>query len=121
WLVAVLYYWLSMRPHLNSPELVVLNGNLKKVGMYWSNCDSTFEDWTEGCVIFDINRAKRNFWLMTTFLSVLSVLGTLLLIAMFMTGQPRLERNAFQSRLAREPGLSVDEVRALVEEIKSFI
>lgn len=121
WLVAVLYYWLSMRPHLLSPEMQVLNGNLAKIGLYWSNSDGSFRELSEGAVERDAEQARRHFWTMTTLLSLLSLVGMLLLIAIFMSGHPRLERNTFNSALAKDPALPAGEVSKLVEEIKSFI
>jgi hypothetical protein len=121
WLVATLFYWLSMRPHLNSAELATLNKNLDKVGQYWSNCESGFAILSDGAVAVDLSKAQRQFWVMTAFLSLMSLLGTLLLIAMFMSGQPRLERNTFASRLARDPDMGADEILALIQELKTTI
>ena len=121
WLVASLYYWLSMRPHLASTEMGILNRNLGKVGLFWSNSDGTFRDLSEGAIARDSERARRHFWMMTALLSLLSILGTIMLVFAFMTGYARLERNTFESRLAKDPDLAPDEVLKIVQEIKSFV
>jgi hypothetical protein len=121
WLVACLYYWLSMRPHLSSEKMALLNQNLSKVGLYWSNCYGDFHTLGENSVARDMRRARRNFWLMTGFLSLLSILGMLLLIALFMSGHPRRERNAFASALVSDPSLSPEQVSEAVREIQALI
>jgi hypothetical protein len=125
WIVAALFYWLSMRPHQQSPAMAVLNTNLHKSGLYWSNSERNFKEAGPGAAAeaaaHDTAKARRQFWIMTTLLSLMSLLGMFLLMAIFMSGLPRLERNTFASRLATDPNLSAAEVTGLVEELKALI
>lgn len=121
WIVAGLYYRFSMRPHFRSQEMVILNQNLKKIGLFWSNCDGTFRELGANAIAHDLRRAQRNFWMMTALLSLLSVLGTFILVAIAMSGHPRLERNTFASELVKDPNLSPEQVKETVAELQSLI
>ncbi len=121
WIFAFLYLHFGIYRHIRSPEMALLNQNLSKVGMFWSESAGDFRLLNEGSAELDREKMYRTFFIMTAFLSLLSFIGMLLLILIFVSGRPRLERNAFNSELARNRELTPAEVQALVNELRSFV
>lgn len=121
WLVIFGYYFGSLRPQLRSVELAHLNHNLQKVGLFWSMCNSDFEELSNDRVWLDHQRAVRHFWFVASFLSLMSLPGTLLLIAILGLGKSRLAHNIFKSRLTKDLDITPLEVRTIVEDIKAGI
>ena len=120
WIFALFYYQFALRRHLRSPELDLLNANLGKVGLYWSNSDGDFRELQPQAIEDDRKKALRTFLLMTGFLSFLSVVGMLLLILIFISGRPRLEMNTFASELVKNADLPPDQIQALIRELRSY-
>jgi len=121
WAFAFLYLMFGIRPHLNSAELATLNLNLAKIGQYWSNNDGDFRPLSDGAIAADREKLIRTFLIMTALLSLLSLIGMLLLIALFVSGRPRLEMNTFKTDLVKRSDLSAAQVKDLVEELRGFI
>jgi hypothetical protein len=121
WIFALLYYRFGILKTLKSPQLVVLNGNLAKIDLYWSTSDGTFKVLSEAAVEADRAHMVKTFFMMTAFMSLLSVLGMFLLILIFVSGRPRLERNTFESSLVRNGDLNATDVQLQVDELKSLI
>jgi hypothetical protein len=119
WLAAAFYYRYGICPHLRSQELKILNINLAKTGQFWSNSDSNFKMLSEGAYEHDIQHMYRSFLIMTALLSLLSVVGMFLLILIFISGRPRLERNVFASDLVRSENLNVAQVQGLIAEARA--
>jgi hypothetical protein len=121
WVFAALYYYFGIRKHLASPEREILNANLAKVGLFWSDSDGTFKTLSDGAIEQDQARFLRSFLIMTGFLSLLSIVGMFLLILIFISGRPRLEHNTFKSILVNNRSLSTAEVEAQVADLKSRV
>lgn len=121
WIFALYYWYFAARPRLRSESLKTLNFNLAKVGMFWSNADGNFRPLGPESVARDGQRMLRSFLIMTSLLSVFSIVGMILLILIFVSGHPRLERNTFASALTQQTDLTAEQVSQIVAELQSTI
>lgn len=105
---------------LKSKSLKVVNANLAKVGMFWSMNADNFETLKEGAIELDGQRLVRST-LMLACLSLLSIFGFLLLLALTVSMRilrtNRKTKALFLSPLAKQPNLDESAVRELVSEI----
>jgi len=121
WLLAGLFYFFGMRPHLRSARLGILNGNLKTIGKFWSNSTGAIVDLSEDAIERDREKYIRSFLIFTAVLSLFSVLGMILLGLIFMTSRSRLEIQIFNSRLVSEPDLSAERIHQTLEEVRALV
>lgn len=121
WWVALTYFYRKLKPQFSSKSYQVLEANLNKINMSWSNQNSDFVPHNPDCLESDKNSAFKSFFLITTLCSLLSFLGFLLLFLVLMTGKSRKERLVFASPLAQKQDLAVSEILKLVEDIKASL
>ncbi|QDK38172.1 hypothetical protein [Bdellovibrio sp. NC01] len=108
------------RKQLQSRSLQILNQNLVKIDLFWSNSNADFNTLTENAIQLDARKTLRNT-LLVGFLGIASVPGFLLLTAVVLSvrflARSRKEVATFRSELA-ERDLSKDEVERLVSELR---
>jgi hypothetical protein len=119
WAVALVFFYRKIRPQFESKSFQILNQNLNKVEMRWSNKNSDFSSLKTGSLEEDRNLTFKSFFLITTLCSLVSVLGFLLLFLVLLSGKSRKERIVFKSPLASEVNLEKDQVIRYMEEIKN--
>jgi hypothetical protein len=122
WFLAGWHYWFGIRRHFASEKLRVLNLNLAKAGLYWSNVNNEVQP-LEGPDSLAKDRAKyvRHFLIFTSVLTILSVVGMILLGLIFLTSRSRLEIRLMESRLASDSGLQADEIQPVLEEVRRLV
>ncbi len=121
WCVALVYFYRKLKPQFASKSYQVLEKNLNKVNLSWSNKNSDFVLQDPELFEKDKSSSFRSFFLITTLCSLLSFLGFLLLFLVLMTGKSRKERLVFASDLAHKQNLDASDVLKSVEEIKASL
>lgn len=124
WLIAGGFILFVFRRRALSPERGVLNANLAKIGLFWSSRSDDFVPLSRGNVARDRLDSMKSILLMTTIFSALSLIGLIATIVMMSSiaflARSRLELGALAGPLAREPGLSPEEVTAQIAELKNL-
>lgn len=116
--VGVNFNW--TRKKLQSRKLKILNANLEKIGMFWSNSQGDFATLTGESIQADAKKTQRVNMFMA-FLSLWSVIGFLLLLvvvtSLHLLARSRKEVATFQSALVENTDLTDTQVEKLVREL----
>lgn len=109
------------RKQLQSRSLEVLNHNLSKVGLFWSNSNADFTPLTENAVQLDAKKTLRNT-LLVGLLGIASIPGLLLLTAVVLSvrflARSRKEVATFRSDLVETEDLPVEEVEKIISDLR---
>lgn len=116
--VGVNFNW--TRKKLQSRKLKILNTNLEKIGMFWSNAQGDFATLTAESIQADAKKTQRVNMFMA-FLGLWSVIGFLLLLvvvtSVHLLARSRKEVATFQSTLVENTDLTRTQVEELVREL----
>lgn len=121
WCVALIYFHRKLKPQFVSRSYHVLEQNLNKVNLSWSNKNSDFIIQNPEQSEKEKVSAFKSFFLITSLCSLLSVLGFLLFFLVLITGKSRKERLVFASALARKQDLTAQDILKIIEEIKASL
>lgn len=119
----VLWQFQTVNQQLKSKSLLILNRNLAKQNLSWSNNESNFASLTAASIQEDGDRLRRNTLMLEIF-AFLSVLGLVLVFLVILSirylARSQKEKAVFGSALARDSALSSDQVQALINEFKDL-
>lgn len=112
-----------VRSSFNSKKYLILNQNLKKLNLFWSNTESNFVELHENSLAEDRKKALRTVALIGI-LAFASLPGFLLVLASVLSirylARPRKERFVFQSDLS-DKDLEIAQIKDLVGQAKERI
>ncbi len=111
------------KKRLHSKKLQILNVNLEKIGLYWSNSQGDFCDRLANSVEDDKNKSLRNV-LLTGFLGLGSVPGFILLFLLVISShklaRSRKETSTFLSQLAQAELNDTEKIKKIVSEMNQI-
>lgn len=122
-LVVMVLFVLSHFRRLRRGPSAILRSNLTKVGVYWSEHTEKIVAGSTLDELHDRRSSLKTIVFTGTLLAFLSWLGalffTILMLSHRHLARSRLERELFDSRLARDPNLTAHDVRELVAALTS--
>ncbi len=101
--LVALHVFLQLRK-LKSAEMILLQKNLKRINLFWSESESAVKDYAEGIDVTDKQKNIRSILISGTGFSVLSWLGLsmqfILMLSLRYLAVKRIELRLFESDLA---------------------
>ena len=102
-------------------EALLLNENLKKQNLFWSEKRDRLVDFDETAAQEDFRSSRRSLLATSLGLSFLSWVGFFFLLTLMISyrflARSRLEKRLLATDLARDPNLVTDQVRITLEEL----
>lgn len=111
------------RKHLSSEANLILNQNLNKIGLYWSNVSADFVELSPGAIEQDAKKTLMNSWRV----GILGFLGmpgffflVIVVVSVNILAKSRKEKAVFESLLAKDKNLNLEQIKDLVQKISAL-
>lgn len=119
--LTILYVYLRIRRR-NSDTAHVLQSNLQRAGLYWSDSQDAVVRWDPESNTLETQKSQKAVGLTGVLLALLSWAGVGFLLIIMLSerffARSRRERRLFASRIAKEQGLSRPDVMAELDRLE---
>ncbi len=114
------WHYYSTQKNFSSTKLTILNENLARVGLFWSNATADFADLKENCYAQDRQKVNQSI-LLIGILALGSLPGFLLLTTVVFSlhffARSRKEKSVFASPLSTEKDLPFVEIEKWLQTL----